>query len=292
MLTVLSENTCFEGRQLRIEHESSSCNCTMTFSIFVPPQALEKNSAQKCPVVYWLSGLTCTDENFVHKAGAQRIAAELGLIIVCPDTSPRGDSVPDDTEAAWDFGLGAGFYVDASETPWSEHYQMYTYITEELPELIEANFPVTEQRAISGHSMGGHGALTIALKNTSRYQSASAFAPIASPMHCPWGIKALSNYLGEANEENLATWASYDSCALIELNNAQQGDKIPLLIDQGDNDCFLDEQLQPERLLAACQAADHPIDYRLRPGYDHSYYYIASFIEEHLRYHAKHLKQQ
>jgi S-formylglutathione hydrolase len=228
-------------------------------------------------VLYWLSGLTCTDENFVQKAGAQRIAAELGMAIVCPDTSPRGGNVANDD--GYDLGQGAGFYVNATQAPWSEHYQMYDYVVGELPDLVEANFPVTEQRAISGHSMGGHGALTIALKNPERYSSVSAFSPIVNPIECPWGKKALTAYLGE----NVGEWQAYDTCELIQKSTQH----LPMLIEQGLADNFLVEQLKPENLVSAAKKAGYSVILNQHEGYDHSYFFIASFIEEHLRFHAK-----
>ena len=272
----LSTTRCFDGELKRIRHRADTLDCDMTFSIFLPPQVAQ---GEERPVLYWLSGLTCTDQNFIEKAGAQRLAAELGLILVAPDTSPRGPDVPDDPEGAWDFGLGAGFYVNATQAPWSKHYHMYNYVAHELPALIEANFPATQQRSISGHSMGGHGALVCALRNPGRYQSVSAFAPIVNPMHCPWGEKAFSNYLGEDREQ----WRQWDTCELI----ATASERLPLLIDQGDKDGFLTEQLKPELLRAAAAAADYPLTLRMQPGYDHSYYFIASFIDDHLRHHAK-----
>ena len=272
----LSTTRCFDGELKRIRHRADTLDCDMTFSIFLPPQVAQ---GEERPVLYWLSGLTCTDLNFIEKAGAQRLAAELGLILVAPDTSPRGPDVPDDREGAWDFGLGAGFYVNATQAPWSKHYHMYNYVAHELPALIEANFPATQQRSISGHSMGGHGALVCALRNPGRYQSVSAFAPIVNPMHCPWGEKAFSNYLGEDREQ----WRQWDTCELI----ATASERLPLLIDQGDKDGFLTEQLKPELLRAAAAAADYPLTLRMQPGYDHSYYFIASFIDDHLRHHAK-----
>jgi len=269
---------CFGGQQLRFRHPSAVLNCNMTFSIYLPPQA-ERGVV---PVLYWLSGLTCTDENFVTKAGAQRYAAERGIAIVAPDTSPRGEGVPDDPEGAYDFGLGAGFYVNATQAPWSNHYRMYDYVVEELPALINEHFPVDgDKMAISGHSMGGHGALTIALKNPGRYRSVSAFAPICSPMHCPWGEKALANYLGSNRE----TWRDYDSSEL--MRSAQQ--QLPMLIDQGDADNFLQEQLKPELLQQAAKEAGYPLQLRMQPGYDHSYFFIASLIGDHLRFHAQYL---
>ena len=275
----LSTTRCFDGELKRIRHRADTLDCDMTFSIFLPPQVAQ---GEERPVLYWLSGLTCTDQNFIEKAGAQRLAAELGLILVAPDTSPRGPDVPDDPEGAWDFGLGAGFYVNATQAPWSQHYHMYNYVAHELPALIEANFPATNQRSISGHSMGGHGALVCALRNPGRYQSVSAFSPIVNPMHCPWGEKAFSNYLGEDREQ----WRQWDTCELI----ATASERLPLLIDQGDKDGFLAEQLKPELLRAAAAAADYPVTLRMQPGYDHSYYFIASFIDDHLRHHAKALE--
>ena len=272
----LSTTRCFDGELKRIRHRADTLDCDMTFSIYLPPQVAK---GEKRPVLYWLSGLTCTDLNFIEKAGAQRLAAELGLILVVPDTSPRGPDVPDDPEGAWDFGLGAGFYVNATQAPWSKHYHMYNYVVHELPALIEANFPATQQRSISGHSMGGHGALVCALRNPGRYQSVSAFSPIVNPMHCPWGEKAFSHYLGEDRSQ----WQQWDTCELI----ATASERLPLLIDQGDKDGFLAEQLKPELLRAAAAAADYPLTLRMQPGYDHSYYFIASFIDDHLRHHAK-----
>lgn len=279
-INTISGIKCFGGNQLKFSHQSDVLNCEMTFSVYLPPQAEDR----PVPVIYWLSGLTCSDDNFVQKAGAQRYAAEAGVAIVCPDTSPRGEGVPDDPEAAYDFGLGAGFYVDATEQPWAKHYQMYSYITQELPAVLAASeLPLqTTNTSIMGHSMGGHGALTIALKNPGKFKSVSAFSPICSPLNCAWGEKALSNYLG-ANKEN---WAEYDSCALI----AKAKEKLPLLIDQGDTDDFLNEQLKPELLEAACEKAGHALTLRMQPAYDHSYFFIASFISEHIKYHADLLK--
>jgi S-formylglutathione hydrolase len=228
-------------------------------------------------VLYWLLGLTCTEQNFITKAGAQGYAAEHGLIIVAPDTSPRGDDVAD--ADGYDLGKGAGFYLNATQQPWAQHYRMYDYIVDELPALVEANFPASAARGISGHSMGGHGALSIALKNPGRYRSASAFSPIVAPTQVPWGGKAFSNYLGDDRE----AWKQYDTVELV----ASAGEKLPLLVDQGGADEFLDSQLKPHLLQAACSAAGHPLTLRLQPGYDHSYYFIASFIGEHLRHHAQ-----
>ncbi len=273
----VSENRCFDGRQLQFTHRSEVLNCDMRFGIYLPPQAEVRN----VPVLYWLSGLTCTDENFTHKAGAQRVAAELGIAIVMPDTSPRGKGVPDDENEAYDFGLGAGFYVNATEAPWSEHYRMYDYVVNELPELIEAEFPVTEKRAISGHSMGGHGAITIGLNNPDRYTSISAFSPICHPMDCPWGEKALGNYLGP----DKSAWKKHDASELLRTAETQ----LPLLVDQGLADNFLEEQLKPEALETAAAESGYAMKLRRHEGYDHSYFFISSFIDEHLRFHAKYL---
>ena len=275
-IELVSANKCFGGWQKRYRHRSQVLGCDMIFAIYLPPQA---DQGKPLPVLYWLSGLTCNDENFVQKAGAQRMAAELGMVVVAPDTSPRGEGVADDPEGAWDFGLGAGFYVNATQQPWARHYQMYDYVVQELPGLIEGNFPVSDRRAISGHSMGGHGALICALKNPGRYQSVSAFAPITNPINCPWGHKAFGNYLGDGREQ----WKQWDTCELIA--NAEE--RLPLLVDQGDADNFLAEQLKPEALEAAAAAAGHPLTLRRQPGYDHSYFFISTFIDDHLRHHAQ-----
>ncbi|GGP48589.1 S-formylglutathione hydrolase [Shewanella algicola] len=274
----ISSTKAFGGWHKQYHHQSTALNCTMRFAIYLPPQAENK----KVPVLYWLSGLTCTDENFMQKAGAQRIAAELGIAIVAPDTSPRGEGVADDKDGAYDFGLGAGFYLNATKPPFDQHYKMSDYVVSELPEIIEAHFPVTKQRSISGHSMGGHGALTIALKNPNQFNSVSAFSPICNPMDCPWGIKAFRGYLGDDQQQ----WQQYDSCELMQ--NSQQF--VPALVDQGSNDNFLDEQLKPHTLEKVAQQKGYPLELRMQPGYDHSYYFISTFIEQHLRFHAKHLK--
>ena len=275
-LETIARQRAFGGWQLRCRHTSDVLGCDMTFAVYLPPQA--EQDAAALPVLYWLSGLTCTDENFTQKAGAQRIAAELGLVIVCPDTSPRGAQVPGDPDGAWDFGHGAGFYVNATAAPWDRHYRMHDYVVHELPALVEANFPVSGRRGISGHSMGGHGALVCALRNPGRYQSVSAFAPICHPSVVPWGIKALSRFLGD----DPAAWKDWDACVLM----ANASERLPLLIDQGSDDSFLREQLRPELLEAAAQAAGHPLELRMQAGYDHSYYFVVSFIEDHLRHHA------
>ncbi|MFH1659572.1 MAG: S-formylglutathione hydrolase [Pseudomonadota bacterium] len=264
------------GWHKRYRHRSATLGCDMTFSIYLPPQI---ESGEKLPVLYWLSGLSCTDETFMQKAGAHRVAAELGMVIVAPDTSPRGDDVPGDPDGGWDFGHGAGFYLNATQAPWAQHYRMHDYVVHELPALIEASFAVSDQRGISGHSMGGHGALVCALRNPGRYQSLSAFAPICNPMIVPWGEKAFSRYLGEDRSQ----WREWDASQLI----VTAAEKLPILIDQGDRDQFLTVQLKPEVLQVAALAAGHPLDLRMQHGYDHSYYFIASFIEDHLRHHAR-----
>lgn len=274
----VSCNRMFGGWNKQYRHASSSLDCDMRFAIYLPPQA---SNGHKVPVLYWLSGLTCTDENFMHKAGAQRIAAELGIAIVAPDTSPRGDAVAD--ADGYDLGQGAGFYVNATQSPWSEHYRMYDYVLDELPQLIESTFPVSNLRSISGHSMGGHGALVLALRNPQRFKSVSAFSPISNPVNSPWGKKALSAYLGK----NTDSWADYDASLL--MRRASQF--VPALVDQGEADEFLAEQLRPEALLAAARTSGYPLELNRHEGYDHSYFFIASFIEEHLRFHARHLSQ-
>ncbi|WP_404810365.1 S-formylglutathione hydrolase [Microbulbifer pacificus] len=275
-LQLVSKTQCFDGAQCQYTHRSDVLDCEMRFSVFLPSQA-EKD--ESFPVIYWLSGLTCTDENFSQKAGAQRMAAELGIVLVIPDTSPRGDDVADDE--GYDLGKGAGFYVNATQTPWKPHYRMYDYIVDELPALIEANFPVGDRRAICGHSMGGHGALTIALKNPGRFTSVSAFSPICNPIACPWGEKAFSAYLGE----DRSTWEEYDATVLL----SRATERLPMLISQGEEDQFLEQQLKPNALEAAAEAAGYPVKIEHHAGYDHSYYFIASFIEQHLRFHADYL---
>ncbi|MDZ3966998.1 S-formylglutathione hydrolase [Escherichia coli] len=276
-MEMLEEHRCFEGWQQRWRHDSSTLNCPMTFSIFLPPP----RDHTPPPVLYWLSGLTCNDENFTTKAGAQRVATELGIVLVMPDTSPRGEQVANDD--GYDLGQGAGFYLNATQLPWATHYRMYDYLRDELPALVQSQFNVSDRCAISGHSMGGHGALIMALKNPGKYTSVSAFAPIVNPCSVPWGIKAFSRYLGE--DKN--AWLEWDSCALMYASNAQ--DAIPTLIDQGDNDQFLADQLQPAVLAEAARQKAWPMTLRIQPGYDHSYYFIASFIEDHLRFHAQYL---
>ena len=272
----IEHRACFGGWQDVYRHESKVLDCAMNFAIYLPPQAADG----PVPVLYWLSGLTCTEQNFITKAGAQRYAAQHGIAIVCPDTSPRGEGVAD--AEGYDLGKGAGFYVDATQAPWAAHYRMYDYVVNELPALVEANFPVTDARAISGHSMGGHGALVVALRNPGRYRSVSAFSPIVAPSRVPWGEKAFAAYLGSDRD----AWAQYDASALV----ASAGEKLPLMVDQGGADEFHDAQLRPQLLQAACDAAGHPLRLRLHPGYDHSYYFIASFIGEHIAHHAAALK--
>ena len=277
-LTKVSGSRCFGGTQSVYSHEARETGCVMRFGVYLPPQA----ETRPVPLLYWLSGLTCTEENFIVKAGAQRVAAELGLALVVPDTSPRGLKIPGEAES-YDFGLGAGFYVDATQPPWSRGYRMYSYVAKELPALIEESFPVEPGKVgIFGHSMGGHGALTIALKNPDYYKSVSAFAPISSPMRCPWGEKALTGYLGP----DRSAWRHYDATALIE-ERGWRGP--PLLVDQGDSDSFLETQLKPELLQEACRRAGVGLELRLQAGYDHSYFFISSFIEDHLRFHSRNL---
>ena len=272
----LEHRASFGGWQDVYRHRSEVLGCDMTVGVYFPPQA-EKGP---CPVLYWLSGLTCNEQNFITKAGAQRYAAEHGIIIVAPDTSPRGNDVAD--AEGYDLGKGAGFYVNATQDPWAKHYRMYDYIVDELPAWVEADPAASDVRAISGHSMGGHGALTIALKNPGRYRSVSAFSPIVAPSQVPWGEKAFGAYLGDDRE----AWKQHDAVEL--LKSAEE--RLPLLIDQGDADEFLDTQLRPQLLQAAADAAGHPLTLRMQPGYDHSYYFIASFIGDHVAHHAAALK--
>ena len=273
-LTTVSENRCFGGMQGVYSHQSEQLGCPMRFAVFVPRAA--GNGPR--PVLFWLSGLTCTEENFTVKAGAQRYADEHGIVIVAPDTSPRGDDVPDDE--AYDFGKGAGFYLNATQAPWSTHFHMYDYITGELPALIFKHFPArADAQGIFGHSMGGHGALTIALKNPDTFRSVSAFAPIVAPMRCPWGEKAFTGYLGADRE----TWAPYDATALIERGARFDG---TILIDQGRDDDFLEGQLKPQLFANACAEAGQAVEIHMRDGYDHSYYFISTFIGDHIAHHA------
>jgi S-formylglutathione hydrolase len=268
------------GGMLRyLSHDSATTGTPMNLSVFTPP------GEGPFPVLIWLSGLTCTEDNFTTKAGAYKAAAEHGVILVAPDTSPRGDGVADD--AAYDLGQGAGFYVDATEAPWAPHFRMETYVTEELIALVDAEFPTTKTRSISGHSMGGHGALTLALRHPDLFESVSAFAPIASPTRCPWGEKAFSAYLGEDRAE----WAKHDAALLIE-GGAAKGVYDDILVDQGDADSFLADQLKPELLVTAAGAAGQKLTLRLQPGYDHSYFFMTSFIEDHVAFHAERLGGQ
>jgi S-formylglutathione hydrolase len=277
----LTANKSFGGWHQQFSHQSKTLNCAMRFAIYLPPQA---SATHRVPVLYWLSGLTCSDENFMQKAGAMRIAAELGIAIVAADTSPRGDGVADDK--SYDLGQGAGFYVNATQKPWAAHYQMYDYIVDELPALIEDNFFVSTARAIAGHSMGGHGALTIALKNPQRYCSVSAFSPICNPCNSPWGQKAFTAYFGAKDiAENKLNWLAHDACELMK--NAQQF--VPARVDQGLADNFLGAELLPENLQAAAKHSGYPLALQYHQDYDHSYYFIASLIDEHLRFHANYL---
>ena len=277
---VISQHRCFGGTVGFYRHEAESTACAMRFAVFTPAQA----KSARVPVLYYLAGLTCTEETFMIKAGAQRVAAELGLMLVAPDTSPRGVKLPGDSDS-WDFGVGAGFYLDATAAPWSRHYRMYTYVTEELRALIEAGFPADAQRTgIFGHSMGGHGALTIALRNPGRYRSVSAFAPISAPRRCPWGQKAFGGYLGPDQGQ----WAAYDASELAaRVTDGPQ--RPPILVDQGLADQFLEAQLHPHLLEESCRKSGLQLTLRRHEGYDHGYYFIASFVEDHLRHHARQL---
>ncbi|MFW1857876.1 S-formylglutathione hydrolase [Acinetobacter defluvii] len=272
----LERHASFGGWQDVYKHESDVLKCSMNFSIYIPSHEQD----EKLPVIYWLSGLTCNEQNFITKAGAQKYAATHKVILVAPDTSPRGEGVANDD--AYDLGQGAGFYVNATQTPWAEHYQMYDYIVDELRNLIDQNFPTNKVQSIMGHSAGGHGALTIGLKNPNIYKSISAFSPIVAPSQVPWGQKAFTAYLG--TDQTL--WQQYDTVALIKANAVQ----LPILIDQGSEDAFLQEQLKPELLLNACKDQNYPITLNTREGYDHSYYFIASFIEQHIQFHSAFIK--
>jgi S-formylglutathione hydrolase len=277
-LETISETGCFGGTIGFYRHHSAANGCEMQFSVFVPPQAKHG----KVPVVTFLSGLTCTEENFMVKSGAQRYAAELGIMLVSPDTSPRGEGVPDDPDGAYDFGLAAGFYLNATQDPWSRHYQMYDYVTTELQVAVFRDFPGDSGRhGLSGHSMGGHGALTVGLRNPDLFQSISAFAPICTTLHSPWGQKALGHYLGA----DTSTWLDYDA-AEVARHVSDGASRGKILVDQGLGDAFLSEQLKPELLEAACAESGLSLELRRHQGYDHGYYFIASFIEDHLKHHA------
>lgn len=278
VLDRVSTNRSFGGVQGVYRHASAATGTEMTFSVFVP----EHSIGDRLPVVWYLSGLTCTHANVTEKGEFRRVCAELGLIFVAPDTSPRGDGVPDDPDGAYDFGCGAGFYLDATQPPYHRHYRMWTYITEELPALVAQSFPADMKRqSVMGHSMGGHGALTIGLTFPDHYSGVSAFSPIVAPSRVPWGRKALSGYLGSDE----ATWRKHDAVALIE-----DGARVPaLLVDQGGDDPFLTEQLRPDVLQKVCEVAGQPLTLRVHPGYDHSYYFISTFMAEHLRWHAARL---
>lgn len=277
-METISQNKSFGGKQGVYRHNSSATRTPMTFAVYEPPQASEG----PVPVLWFLSGLTCSHENAMVKAGMQEHAARLGIAVVLPDTSPRGDDVPDDPEGAYDFGLGAGFYVDATQAPFAANYQMYSYIVDELPGVIGDKFNCDMARqAISGHSMGGHGALTIGLKNPGRFRSISAFSPICSPLNCPWGQKALKGYLGE----DLSAWQAHDASLLV----ADAREKLPMLVDQGEADDFLQTQLKPHLLEEACKKADYPLTLRRQPGYDHSYFFISTFMADHMEWHGRYL---
>jgi S-formylglutathione hydrolase len=273
----LEQHASFGGRQEVWAHASSTLGCEMRVAVYLPEAALR---GEKCPVLYWLSGLTCTEQNFITKAGAQAHAARHGVIVVAPDTSPRGEAVAND--AAYDLGHGAGFYVNATQAPWAAHYRMQDYVAEELPAWIEQHFAASDSRGIFGHSMGGHGALVTALRHPGRYRSVSAFSPIVAPSQVPWGQKALGAYLGE----DPAAWRAWDATALVASGLSEQ---LPLLVDQGEADEFLATQLRPELLQAACTAAQHPLTLRLQPGHDHSYYFIATFLGNHFEHHGRFL---
>lgn len=282
-LETIESHLCFGGQQRRYRHQSAVLGCSMNLSVYLPPQA----ASCRVPALYWLSGLTCTDENFTFKAGAQRIAAELGVALIMPDTSPRGTDLqgrPVADSADYDLGQGAGFYLNATRQPWSAHYRMYDYILDELPAVLEDGLPLDGRRSISGHSMGGHGALVLGLRNPERYRSISAFAPIVHPSDVPWGQKAFTAYLGD-HEDNRQTWSQYDAYLLM----MDLGCPRPVLVDQGDADSFLASQLKTDLLVAAAQQTGTDLRYRVHAGYDHSYYFIASLIEDHLNFHAGYL---
>lgn len=273
----IEKHIVFGGEQQVWSHESNVLNCEMKFAVFLP----EKAKTEECHTLYWLSGLTCTEQNFITKSGMQKYAAEHGLVVVAPDTSPRGENVANDD--AYDLGQGAGFYLNATESPWSAHYKMYDYITKELPALIEGHFNVSAKKSISGHSMGGHGAMVCYLKNLGMYESVSAFSPICAPCDVPWGKKAFTAYLGS----DKAGWEAWDSSKILE---SVQDKKVSILIDQGLEDDFLEGQLNPTALVQVAKNNVHDVQLRMQAGYDHSYYFIASFIEDHIAYHAKYLK--
>ena len=275
----IEQHASFGGRQEVWKHASTSTGTDMKVGVYLPPKAV---AGEQCPVLYWLSGLTCTEQNFITKAGAQQFAAQHNLIVVAPDTSPRGEGVPNDD--AYDLGQGAGFYLNATQAPWAPHFRMEDYVVQELPALIERHFPATTARGIFGHSMGGHGALTLALRHPGRYKSVSAFSPIVAPSIVPWGQKAFTAYLGDDRE----AWKAHDTVQLIAASDPAK--RVPLLVDQGGADEFLATQLKPELLQAACEQVGYPLTLRLQPGYDHSYYFIASFMGDHFAHHAKALR--
>ncbi|XP_058062036.1 S-formylglutathione hydrolase [Anopheles bellator] len=279
IISLVSSNKCFGGVQKVYSHQSKELACEMKFAVFLPASTEDR----KLPVLYWLSGLECTEANFIQKAGAQRYAAENDLIVVCPDTSPRNVNIPGQDDS-WDFGSGAGFYVDATQDPWSKHYRMFSYVTQELLDVVNNNFPtLADKLSISGHSMGGHGALICALKNPGLFKSVSAFAPISNPSKCPWGEKAFTGYLGADSKDE---WKQWDATELVASYN---GPPLELYLDQGSADPFLNGQLLPQNLVDACRAAQVPCVLNMREGYDHGYFYVASFIGEHIAYHARHL---
>lgn len=279
-MELLAQHRSFGGVQRFYRHDSAAIGLPMKFAVYLPPQA----DKAACPALFYLAGLTCSEETFPIKAGAQRLAAELGLILIAPDTSPRGAGVPGESDS-WDFGVGAGFYLDATEEPWRRHYRMESYLSEELPALLADALPIDRSRlGVFGHSMGGHGALTLALRHPGLFRSVSALAPVAAPMHCPWGVKAFSGYLGQDRER----WAEHDASALMAKRQAPF--PAGILVDQGLDDKFLAEQLLPERFEAACAEARQPLTLRRHAGYDHGYYFVASFVEDHLRFHAERLR--